>query len=158
VCPSRRRRSWTASWAADVTWPNALATAIKAVLVLAVLHVAGRVVYKFTDNPRPKSRLAGVRSGLRNLDMFEEAFRADSGRWALREEIPDTLLWSGGTELMAYEASDSGWSAVAQHPADRRPCAIFVGRIEPPPPATEEQVMACVPPSRLRRFARWLFQ
>jgi len=105
--------------------------------------------------PQAKAFQAAMKSDLRNLVTWEEAFFADSGRWARREEL-DSALWSRGVTLDQYVVGDSGWSASARHERLQLPCAVVIGDVAPLSPATADGGPACEP-EELPTFFQRLF-
>jgi len=115
---------------------------IKVLLACALLWFVRRFLIRLdVESPR-RAHMSAMRSDLRNLVTWQEAFRADSGRYAGRADVPDSV-WTGGEQVIAFAATDDGWLAVVRHERAKAQCAIFVGPVDPPAPARFESEARC---------------
>ncbi len=88
-----------------------------------------------------RSYVAAMRSDLRNLVTAQEAFFADSVKYASRPQLLAFRL-SPGNRWVSLRLTTDGWTAVIGNANARTVCAIFVGSTAIPP-ATGEGEPAC---------------
>lgn len=116
---------------------------------LAFLAAIGVTTYYgvFAEHQDDHERMyrAAMRSDLRNLVTSQEAFLADSGRYA--GDLATLGFESTyGVTLEIVRAGDSGWSALARHSHSEQVCGIFVGIGPAPVAGAEEGQPQCVTP------------
>ena len=113
-----------------------LAAAIVLALVPKVLALFSGVP------PTVTAASASAKSDLRNIAAAQEAFRADSGRYAARVS-PAIYRLSSGVTGPAITLTADGYVARVGYRGTAMECAIFAGSV-PGAPATEPGVPACV--------------
>jgi len=118
-------------------------TLIELLVVVVIIGILAAISIVALDATKGKANFAAMRSDLHNLETAEEAFFYETRRYTTQL---DSLKFnmSRGMQLSVVEATGSGWSATAQHPASYpRFCTVFVGSATPISPATSDGVVAC---------------
>ncbi len=88
--------------------------------------------------------LALMRSDLRNLALAQEAYYSTSGTYA--NNIADLGFETSENVTIRLRGNSGGWSGRTESQLHEDVhCALFVGRVVPFLPATEEGIMACEP-------------
>jgi Tfp pilus assembly protein PilE len=104
--------------------------------------LAAIAVPKFA-NTKGKANVAAIRSDLHNLITAEETHFNEHQLYAATLSAMNANT-SPGVVLTIVEASPTGWSAKATHPAaSPLTCAVFYGGAAPLDPATKEGVIDC---------------
>lgn len=87
---------------------------------------------KFAGVNPPSAYRAMVERDLRNLVMAQEAFYADSQRYALRTDLGDNYAATSLDSITIVAADRQGWHAIGRHPylVDQE-CGVWVG-VRPP--------------------------
>jgi len=86
---------------------------------------------KFAGVSPPRAYRAVMTRDLRDLAMTQEAFYADSQRFASTAEL-DTLFHATSSDSIVVVVGDSGWRATATHPRlVGQSCGIWVGTRPP---------------------------
>ncbi len=87
---------------------------------------------KFAGVNPPRVYRAVMTSDLRNLALAEDAFFADSLRYASRSDLGSGFSAMSLDSIVIVAADTSGWRAIARHPYLRdQECGIWVG-VRPP--------------------------
>ncbi len=118
-------------------------TLIEILIVVVILGLLATIVIPKFGSSREKAFLTSMKADLRNLVTQQEAFMADSGRYA--SSFP-TTMWrtTTGVNLLSITTTADGWSAAVGHSSTTKTCVIFVGSSSLPP-ATKEGVPTCTP-------------
>ena len=138
------------------TWKTAAgevaSSAMAVIAKLAVLSVVVGVTVVLFVGPacgcttKASAYRAAIKSDLRNLTTAQEAYFADSLRYAASlPELDFTASTYVTVELTL--TSDSAWSASASHKGTPTRCTIFIGNIEPPVADGVEGEPSCHDPS-----------
>jgi prepilin-type N-terminal cleavage/methylation domain-containing protein len=123
--------------------PRAGFTLIELLIVVVVIGVLAAIAVPKFANTKGKANVAAIRSDLHNLITAEETHFNEHQLYAATLSAMNANT-SPGVVLTIVEASPTGWSAKATHPASVPiTCAVFYGRATPPAPATVEGVIAC---------------
>jgi type IV pilus assembly protein PilA len=118
-------------------------TLIELLIVVVIIGILAAIAIPKFQNTKGKANAASLKSDLRNLATAEEAYFYDNASYA--SAISGlSFATSPGVVLTVTNATGSGWSAVATHPASfPLTCAIFFGNVAPTPPATVEGLIGC---------------
>ena len=104
--------------------------------------LAAIAIPRFADT-KGKANLAKVKSDLHSLATAQEGYFYEHAAYA-PSMAQLNLRSSEGVVTTIVEASTTGWSATAVHPAAVPvTCAVFYGQAERVDPATLEGVVAC---------------
>jgi prepilin-type N-terminal cleavage/methylation domain-containing protein len=118
-------------------------TLIELLIVVVIIGILAAIAIPKFQNTKGKANAAALKTDLRNLSTAEEAYffehaayTADTSQLAFRT--------SPGVVLTIVDATTSGWSAKATHPASfPLTCALFAGSVAAVAPATVEGVIGC---------------
>ena len=118
-------------------------TLIELLIALVIIGILAAIAIPRFADTKGKANVAAVKSDLANLAKEQEAYFSDHAEYApnlaLLQETP-----SPGVTLTLVEASRTGWSATAVHPAAVPvTCAVYYGTAAPVAPAASEGVVAC---------------
>jgi hypothetical protein len=81
---------------------------------------------------KTKAYTAAMKSDLRNLVVAQEAFMADSGRFASTSDLGDFYRTTSGVTLVRLVPHGStSWYALVQHSSAAEECGIWVGKRPP---------------------------
>lgn len=118
-------------------------TLIELLIVVVIIGILAAIAIPKFQNTKGKANAAALRSDLRNLATAQESYFFET-------EIYTTVLSdlkynsSPGVTISIVNATASGWSAKATHPASfPLTCAIFVGNVAALAPATVDGLIAC---------------
>ena len=118
-------------------------TLIELLIVVVIIGILAAIAIPRFADTKGKANLAAVKSDLANLAKEQEAYFSEHSTYAPNLALLRTSL-SPGVALTLVEATVSGWSATAVHPAAVPvTCAVFYGTAAPVAPATGEGVVAC---------------
>ena len=121
-------------------------TLIELMVCVVIIGVLAAVSVPRFANTKGKANLAAVKSDLHNLITAQETYFNEHQAYAA-SLASLALLGSAGSQgvsVTLVEATASGWSAQAVHPAAVPvTCAVFYGQAAPLTPATVEGVIAC---------------
>jgi type IV pilus assembly protein PilA len=118
-------------------------TLIELLIVVVIIGILAAIAIPKFQNTKGKANAASLKSDLRNLATAQEAYYYDTESYT---SVIGNLLFatSPGVVLTVTNATSSGWSALATHPASYPlTCAIFFGNVAPTPPATVEGLIGC---------------
>ena len=118
-------------------------TLIELLIVVVIIGILAAIAIPKFQNTKGKANAASLKSDLRNLATAEEAYYYDKESYT---SVLSGLSFatSPGVVLTVTNATGSGWSAIATHPASfPLTCAIFFGNVAPTPPATVEGLIGC---------------
>jgi len=130
-------------------------TLIELLIVVVIIGILAAIAIPKFASTKEKAYLASMKSDLRNLATAEEGFFADNQvyRSGAASNVagvatPDALMGgftpSAGVTVTYTATGGTGWSAVAQHSATTKHCAIFIG-VGVVAPATVDGEPKCDP-------------
>jgi prepilin-type N-terminal cleavage/methylation domain-containing protein len=124
-------------------------TLIELLVVVLVIGVLASIAIPRFSNAKLKTNVTTMKTDLRNVVTSQESYLADGGTY-YNGPVPaagTSFTSSPGVAITITEASGSGWAATATHSgAAGWICAVFVGSATPPPPATQDGLIACQGP------------
>ncbi|MBM4192931.1 MAG: prepilin-type N-terminal cleavage/methylation domain-containing protein [Gemmatimonadetes bacterium] len=118
-------------------------TLIELLIVVVIIGILAAIAIPKFQTTKGKAYGASLKTDLRNLSSAQEAYffenRAYSADTALLK-----LTRSPGIVPTIVDATSSGWSASATHPASfPQVCALFSGTVSALAPATVEGQVGC---------------
>lgn len=118
-------------------------TLIELLIVVVIIGILAAIAIPKFQNTKGKANAAALKTDLRNLSTAEEAyFFENSGYTTTIGNL--SFRSSPGVILTVVDATSSGWSASATHPASfPLTCALFTGSVSPLAPATVEGLIGC---------------
>ncbi len=118
-------------------------TLIELLIVVVIIGILAAMAIPRFANTKGKANSAAVKSDLRNLMTAEESYLYDNRVYSSNVDSLKINL-SPGVQLTIPEATASGWSATATHPAAYpHKCSVYVGSAAPVAPATSEGIIMC---------------
>jgi type IV pilus assembly protein PilA len=118
-------------------------TLIELLIVVVIIGILAAIAIPKFQTTKGKANAAALRSDLRNLATAQEAyFFENSGYTTDVSQL--NLQVSPGVVLSIVDATGSGWSAKATHPASfPLTCALFTGTASTLSPASVEGLIGC---------------
>jgi type IV pilus assembly protein PilA len=118
-------------------------TLIELLIVVVIIGILAMIAIPKFQNTKGKANVTAIKSDLRNLATAEEAYLFDNNSYT-SVATALTFTTSPGVVLNITNATASGWSATATHPASfPLTCGIYIGNVAPQPPATVEGLIGC---------------
>jgi prepilin-type N-terminal cleavage/methylation domain-containing protein len=118
-------------------------TLIELLIVVVIIGILAMIAIPKFQNTKGKANVTAIKSDLRNLATAEEAYLFDNNTYSA-DQTALTFTTSPGVVLNITNATASGWSATATHPASYpMTCGIYIGSVAPQAPATIEGLIAC---------------
>ncbi len=118
-------------------------TLIELLIVVVIIGILAMIAIPKFQNTKGKANVTAIKSDLRNLATAEEAYLFDNNAYT-SDATSLTFTTSPGVVLNITNATASGWSATATHPASYPlTCGIYIGNVPPQPPATVEGLIGC---------------
>lgn len=118
-------------------------TLIELLIVVVIIGILAAIAIPKFQNTKGKANAAALKSDLRNLATAQEAYFYDQATYAPDESFL-AYTKSPGVVLTIIDATGSGWSAIATHPASYPlTCALFQGNVAAQTPATVEGLIGC---------------
>jgi type IV pilus assembly protein PilA len=118
-------------------------TLIELLIVVVIIGILAAIAIPKFQNTKGKANAAALKSDIRNLATAQEAYFYDNGAYAANIT---SLAYnqSPGVVLTIVQATSSGWSARATHPASYPlTCALYQGNVPAATPATVEGLIGC---------------
>lgn len=118
-------------------------TLIELLVVVVIIGILAAIAILKFQNTKGKAKVAALKTDLRNLSAAEEAYFFENAMYT--SSLTNLQLnHSPGVSLTVVDATTSGWSASATHPASfPLTCALFNGNVTPLAPATVEGLIGC---------------
>jgi prepilin-type N-terminal cleavage/methylation domain-containing protein len=118
-------------------------TLIELLIVVVIIGILAAIAIPKFQNTKGKANAAALKSDLRNLSSAQEAYFFENNAYSSDPALLK-MQTSPGVQLSIVDASSSGWSAKATHPASfPLTCALFAGSVAPLAPATIEGMIGC---------------
>jgi type IV pilus assembly protein PilA len=118
-------------------------TLIELLIVVVIIGILAAIAIPKFANTKGKANAAALKTDLRNLASAQEAYFFENATYTtVKANL--TMNTSPGVTLTIVNATTSGWSASATHPASfPLTCALFNGNVSPLAPATVEGLIGC---------------
>lgn len=118
-------------------------TLIELLIVVVIIGILAAIAIPKFQNTKGKANAAAMKTDLRNLSTAEEAYFFENS--AYTSNISDLSYRSSpGVVLTIVDATASGWSAKATHPAaSPLTCALYQGNVAALAPASVEGLIGC---------------
>ena len=118
-------------------------TLIELLIVVVIIGILAAIAIPKFANTKGKANAAALKTDLRNLSTAEEAYFFENSAYTTNItnlQINRTV----GVTLTIVDATSSGWSASATHPASFPfTCALFNGNVTALAPASVEGLIGC---------------
>jgi prepilin-type N-terminal cleavage/methylation domain-containing protein len=117
-------------------------TLIELLIVVVIIGILAAIAIPKFANTKEKAYLASMKSDLRNLVTAQEAFFADSVKYA---PAITSLNYSAttGVTIAGLGTTPDGWWATTTHTTTLKTCGIYVGSTAGSSGATKEGEPQC---------------
>lgn len=123
--------------------PRAAFTLIELLIVVVIIGILAAIAIPKFQTTKGKANAASLKTDLRNLSTAQEAYFFENAAYAASLSNLN-LNTSPGVVLSVVDATSSGWSARATHPASfPLTCALYNGNVTALAPATVEGLIGC---------------
>jgi prepilin-type N-terminal cleavage/methylation domain-containing protein len=123
-------------------------TLIELLIVVVIIGIlAGLAIPKMAAT-KQQAYVAQMKGDLHNLAAAQEIYAAGVNTYYGGPVPSAALLYnpSSAVTITIVQATPAGWAAIASAPGlTPRTCALYVGNVAPPAPATTEGLIACTP-------------
>jgi prepilin-type N-terminal cleavage/methylation domain-containing protein len=107
-------------------------TLIELLIVVVIIGILAAIAIPKFANTKEKAYIASMKSDLRNLVTAEEAFFADSVKYANVAMLGTNFATTSGVGVapgapLAITVTTDGWYATVGHSTTAKTCAIYVG-------------------------------
>jgi len=106
-------------------------TLIELLIVVVIIGILAAIAIPKFSSTKEKAYMASMKADLKNLTNVEEAFYADSGKYANAAALTGNYGWnlSQGNVTVGVTGDATGWSAAISNPAVKSVtnCSIFAG-------------------------------
>ena len=106
-------------------------TLIELLIVVVIIGILAAIAIPKFSSTKEKAYMASMKADLKNLTNVEEAFYADSGKYANAAQLTGNYGWnlSQGNTQVGVTGDATGWSAAVSNPAVKSvaTCNIFAG-------------------------------
>jgi type IV pilus assembly protein PilA len=108
-------------------------TLIELLIVVVIIGILAAIAIPKFSSTKEKAYMASMKADLKNLTNVQEAFYADSGRYAIATEVAKGTKYewnlSQGNAVVGVTGDATGWSAAISNPAVKSVtnCSIFAG-------------------------------
>ena len=118
-------------------------TLIELLIVVVIIGILAAIAIPKFQNTKGKANAAALKTDLRNLSTAEEAYFFENAGYTSNQSLL-SYRTSPGVVLTVIDATSSGWSALATHPASYPlTCALYAGNVPALAPATVEGLIGC---------------
>ena len=118
-------------------------TLIELLIVVVIIGILAAFAVPKFQNTKGKANAAALKTDLRNLSSAQEAYFFENAAYTTNL-TQLSFSKSPGVALTVVDATGSGWSASATHPASfPLTCALFSGNVTALAPATVEGLIGC---------------
>lgn len=118
-------------------------TLIELLIVVVIIGILAAIAIPKFQNTKGKANAAALKTDLRNLATAQEAYFFENAGYTTDVSLLK-LQSSPGVVLSIVDATGSGWSAKATHPASfPLTCALFTGSVTALSPASVEGLIGC---------------
>jgi prepilin-type N-terminal cleavage/methylation domain-containing protein len=120
-------------------------TLVELLIVVVIIGVLASIAIPKFANTKGRTYVATMKSDLRNLATAQESYLYDFSTY-YDGAVPSPELSfraSRGVTVTLNAVAMSGWAATAKHSSSTESCALFIGGVAPPPPATTEGEITC---------------
>ena len=108
-------------------------TLIELLIVVVIIGILAAIAIPKFSSTKEKAYIASMKADLKNLTNVEEAFYADSGKYAPAAQLTGNYAWnkSQGNVVGNVAADATGWSASITNPAVKSitSCNIYAGDV-----------------------------
>ena len=106
-------------------------TLIELLIVVVIIGILAAIAIPKFANTKEKAYVASMKADLKNLTNVQEAFYADSGKYAGKADLKNNYAWntSQGNTILGVDGDPTGWSASLKNAAVKSvvSCNIFAG-------------------------------
>jgi prepilin-type N-terminal cleavage/methylation domain-containing protein len=128
ACPANPRRAFTL---------------IELLIVVVIIGILAAIAIPKFQNTKGKANAAALKTDLRNLSSAQESYFFENHTYTTSARQLN-MQTSPGVVLTIVDATGSGWSAKATHPASfPLTCALFSGNVTALSPAVVEGQIGC---------------
>ena len=118
-------------------------TLIELLIVVVIIGILTAISIPKFQSTKGKANLAALKSDLHNLATAQESYFYDHAAYAGDAALL-SFKKSPGVVLSITNATSSGWSAIATHPASYPlTCALYEGGVAAQTPAVAEGLIGC---------------
>ena len=123
-------------------------TLIELLIVVVIIGILAAIAIPKFSATREKAYFSAMKSDLKNLQSQQEIYYSNPANNYTYTDDLDALEFapSQGVTAAIGEASNTGWSATAEHAAldnATQTCAVYVGEAAAVDPATQPGVVTC---------------
>ena len=118
-------------------------TLIELLIVVVIIGILAAIAIPKFANTKEKAYIASMKSDLRNLVTAEEAYFADSVKYANVGQLGTNFTTTSGVQNLAITVTSDGWNATVGHTTTTKTCAIYVGSFSTSP-ANKEGEPKCI--------------
>jgi type IV pilus assembly protein PilA len=110
-------------------------TLIELLIVVVIIGILAAIAIPKFSSTKEKAYIASMKADLKNLTNVEEAFYADSGKYASKDQLKAGTAYewnvSQGNAVSAVDGDATGWSAALTNPAVKSvaSCNIYAGDV-----------------------------
>ena len=110
-------------------------TLIELLIVVVIIGILAAIAIPKFSSTKEKAYVASMKADLKNLTNVQEAFYADSGKYASKADLkvgtPYEWNMSQGNVVSAVDGDATGWSAAVTNPAVKSvaSCNIYAGDV-----------------------------
>jgi len=115
-------------------------TLLELLIVMALIGLLATIAIPKVINTKARSRVAAMKSDLRNLVTAEENYFAEHMKYTT--DLGLDYHYSPGNRPPTITLTPDGWTASIDNPQTTDQCAVFIGS-KALPPATHEGAPAC---------------